>query len=234
MALKSKINKEKFDKLPEALKSEYIERDGEYVLDIEGAEDTGALKRSKDREKQLRHDAEAELRKAQEKLDSLEDNDARKRGDIETLEKLWQKKLDDQKTESDGKLSSKDGFIKKTLIDNKALEIANKISGDNAAVILPHIVKRITADLDGESPVTKVLGADGTPSEMSLADLSKEFVANKDFAAIIIGSKASGSGTPDKTNNLGGGAGGDDKKMLSDLSGKDLVEVMKAKKEAQE
>ena len=52
MALKKKITKEAFEKLPDVLKSEYVANGDDYVLDVDGEEDTGALKRAKDREKQ--------------------------------------------------------------------------------------------------------------------------------------------------------------------------------------
>ena len=67
MALKKKLTKEEHSKLSDHLKAEYIEDgDGDgFRLDIDGDEDTGALKRAKDREAQLRRDAEAKLREAQ-------------------------------------------------------------------------------------------------------------------------------------------------------------------------
>ena len=95
MALKKKITKEDHAKLSDALKSEYVEDGDGFRLDVDGEEDTGALKRAKDREAQLRREAEAKLREAQEQLDALGSDDARKKGDIATLEKSWQKKIED-------------------------------------------------------------------------------------------------------------------------------------------
>jgi hypothetical protein len=68
MALKKKLTKEEYSKLSDHIKAEYIEDGDGFRLDIDGDEDTGALKRAKDREAQLRRDAEAKLREAQEEL----------------------------------------------------------------------------------------------------------------------------------------------------------------------
>jgi hypothetical protein len=191
MALKKKMTKEDHANLPDHLKSEYIE-DGEgYRLDIDGDEDNGALKRAKDREVQLRRDAEAKLKAAQEQLDALGSDDARKKGDIQTLEKSWQKKIDDQKTSYEDRLGKLTSHTKSQLVDNVAMQIASKISSA-PAIMLPHIKARLAADFDGDSPVTRVLGADGSLSSMSIDALSAEFVANKDFSAIILASKATG------------------------------------------
>ncbi|WBF76910.1 hypothetical protein PSV3_00208 [Septimatrevirus PSV33] len=62
MALKKKLTKEEHAKLSDALKAEYIEDGDGFRLDVDGDEDTGALKRAKDREAQLRKDARTESR----------------------------------------------------------------------------------------------------------------------------------------------------------------------------
>ena len=203
MALKKKLSKEEHAKLSDALKAEYVEDGDGFRLDVDGDEDTGALKRAKDRESQLRRDAEKEAKELREKLEGIEGDDARKKGDIATLEKSWQRKLDDQKAEYEGKVSKLTSHTTKSLVDNVALSIASKIS-NAPALILPHIRARLQADFEGDEPKTRVLDKDGKPSALSVDELSAEFVANKDFAAIITASKASvGAG---KSSQNGGGA----------------------------
>lgn len=203
MALKKKLSKEEHAKLSDALKAEYVEDGDGFRLDVDGDEDTGALKRAKDRESQLRRDAEKEAKELREKLEGIEGDDARKKGDIATLEKSWQKKLDDQKAEYEGKVSKLTSHTTKSLVDNVALSIASKIS-NAPALILPHIRARLQADFEGDEPKTRVLDKDGKPSALSVDELSAEFVANKDFAAIITASKASGGAG--KSSQNGGGA----------------------------
>lgn len=203
MALKKKLTKEEHAKLSDALKGEYIEDGDGFRLDVDGEEDTGALKRAKDREAQLRRDAEKRAKEAEDRLAEVEGDDARKKGDIATLEKSWQKKLDDQKAEYEGKVSKLTSHTTKSLVDNVALSIATKIS--NAPnLILPHIRSRLQADFEGDEPKTRVLDKDGKPSAMTVDELSAEFVANKDFSAIITASKASGGAG--KSSQNGGGA----------------------------
>lgn len=203
MALKKKLSKEDHAKLPDHLKTEYVE-DGEgYRLDLDGEEDTGALKRAKDRESQLRRDAEKKLGELESKLSELEGDDARKKGDIATLEKAWQKKLDDANAAAQVKIDKLTQHTTKNLVDNAALNISNKIS-TSPALLLPHIRARLLANLDADEPTTVVLDQHGKPSNMTLQQLSDEFVANKDFSAIITASKASGGAG--KPSQLGGGA----------------------------
>ena len=230
MALKKKLTKAEYEKLSEHIKAEYIEDGDGFRLDIDGDEDTGALKRAKDREAQLRRDAEAKLREAQEELDRINGDDARKKGDIATLEKSWQKKLDDTKAEYEGKVSKLTTHTTKTLVDNVATQIATKIS-NAPALLLPHIKSRLQADFEGEAPVTRVLDKDGKVSAMTVEELAAEFVANKDFSAIITASKASGGAGKPSNNNGGGAPNNSDKPAdLASMNPAQLAEHIKASK----
>lgn len=240
MALKVKVSKADWEKLADPIKFEYEEKDGEYQLKLEGAEDTSALRRARDREKQRADEAKTraeqladELADAKSKLDDASSSDARKRGDIDTLEKSWQKKLDDKTKELTDKLLAKDGFIQKTLVDNVASGIAHKIS-NAPGVMMPHIKSRLVVDMTGNEPVTKVLGADGKPSDITIEKLSEEFVANKDFSAIIIGSKASGGGALRTGLNVRPGSTGqnpDKPTTLATMDPADLAASIKAAKQ---
>lgn len=203
MALKKKLTKEEHAKLSDALKAEYIEDGDGFRLDVDGDEDTGALKRAKDREAQLRKDAEKEAKELRERLESIEGDDARKKGDIATLEKSWQSKLEKQREEYEAKISKLTSHTTKTLVDNVASQLAHKIS-NAPAIIMPHIKSRLIADFEGDTPVTRVLDKDGKPSALTIDELANEFVANKDFSAIITASKASGGAG--KPSQNGGGA----------------------------
>ena len=230
MALKKKLTKEEYSKLSDHIKAEYIEDGDGFRLDIDGDEDTGALKRAKDREAQLRRDAEVKLREAQEELDRINGDDARKKGDIATLEKSWQKKLEDQKAEYEGKLGKLTSHTKTQLVDNVAQQIASKIS-NAPALLLPHIKARLAADFEGDSPVTRILDKDGKPSAMTVEELSAEFVANKDFSAIITASKASGGAGKPSNSNGGGAPNNSDKPAdLASMNPAQLAEHIKASK----
>lgn len=232
MALKRKITKAQFEKLSEELQGEYKEVDGEYLLDVDGLEDTGALKRAKDREAQRRKELEDEKRELESRLEKLEGDDARKKGDIDTLEKSWDGKLKSQKAEYEAKLQSRDAFIKKSLIDAKAMELASEIS-TSPSLILPHIKARLSADMEGDEFKTRVLDADGQPSASTLKDLGDEFVANKEFASIIKASRANGSGASggkQNPQNRDGATNTDKDKDLSTFSPSEMAAHVTAQK----
>lgn len=236
MALKKKLTKAEYEKLSDALKSEYISDGDDYKLDLDGDEDTGALKRAKDRETQLRRDAEKKAKELEEQLAAISDTDARKKGDIETLEKSWQKKEGETKAAYDARIAKLEGHIKTSLVDTVASQIAHKISSA-PALILPHIKARLAADLEGDTPLTKVLDKDGKPSAFTVEDLTKEFLANKDFSAIMIGSKASGGGAPKQGLGKLGSAttqNSEQPTSLASMSPRDLAATIKANKERQE
>lgn len=236
MALKKKLTKAEYEKLSDALKSEYISDGDDYKLDLDGDEDTGALKRAKDRETQLRRDAEKKAKELEEQLAAISDTDARKKGDIETLEKSWQKKEGETKAAYDARIAKLEGHIKTSLVDTVASQIAHKISSA-PALILPHIKARLAADLEGDTPSTKVLDKDGKPSAFTVEDLTKEFLANKDFSAIMIGSKASGGGAPKQGLGKLGSAttqNSEQPTSLASMSPRDLAATIKANKERQE
>jgi hypothetical protein len=235
MALKKRITKAEHEKLTDVFKAEYIEDGDGFRLDVDGEEDTGALKRAKDREAQLRKDAEKRAKEAEDKLAELDTTEARKKGDIETLEKKWKADLDAEKAAHEGTKTKFQGIFKKNLVDAKATEIATKIS--KVPSLLARVIKdRLTVDFDGDEPTTKVLDAAGKPSALTLEDLQKELVANPDFADIIIASKASGGAG--KPNQQGGGApansgGNADKPAdLASMNPKDLAAHIEAKKAA--
>lgn len=245
MALKKKITKAEYDKLKEGVKENYIEDgDNGYKLDLEGEQDNEALKRAKDRETQLRKDAEKKAKELEDKLLDIEGDDARKSGDIDLITKSMTSKHEkeiaklklDFETEKTGlteKLGKFETHSKKQLVDNVALQLATKLNPKSPKVLLPHIKERLIADLEGDEPVTKILGSDGKVSNLTLDQLQAEFVANKDFADYIIGSNASGSAgkpTPGSAGKLNPNEQAPD---LSKMSPKDLATHIAAVKEQQ-
>lgn len=209
MALKQRLTKEEHAKLPELLRGEYIADGEEFKLDVEGAEDVGALKRAKDRESEGRRNAETKLREiedaaAEQKrlLDDATTDAARKAGDIKTLEASWARKHDETTAASNSRIEKLQTVMTGQLVDKVAMDIATRLSTTAPKLLLPHIKARIKADFEGDVPATKFLDAEGKPSELNAEGLYKEFLANKDFAPIITVSKTSGGAS----SNNGGGA----------------------------
>jgi hypothetical protein len=94
--------------------------------------------------------------------------------------------------------------LQTVLVDNVAQTLAAEIFV-SPVVGLPHIQKRLKAERNSDGKFeTRVLDDNGSPSAMTVADLKKNLLANKDFAPILIGSKGSGGGA--NRNNGSGGA----------------------------
>jgi hypothetical protein len=113
--------------------------------------------------------------------------------DVAKLTKRHESKINDIKADYEGKLSARDKIILDKALESAASELANKIS-TSPAVLRPHIVGRLHAELDDTlNPVIKVKDATGKIDDKLTVDkLGEEFVANKEFSAIIRGTQASG------------------------------------------
>jgi hypothetical protein len=211
MALKTTL--ETIEGLPEPIAKEYklTEVDGKkvYQLDLDGVEDTGALKRAKEHEKSARQAAEKQAKELaarqeaiQEELDQMR-RGAIPKGDVEKLEGSWKDKLAKKEAELTGERDAALGTLKTLLVDNVAQSLASKIS-NSPDLMLPHIKARLMTEKTAEGYVTRVLDKEGKPSALSIEELQKELTTDKRFAAIIIGSKASGGGA---TGGSGAGSG---------------------------
>lgn len=214
MALKSILTT--LDGLSDDIKKEYTEKDGKFYLDIEGLDEhpgVGALKRAKDHEKTLRQKAEekvttleGELLTKDTEIEGLRTG-AIPKSDVDALRLSYEEKLKKQQTDADTKYTSLNSLVEKHMLDGEALRLATDIS-TVPALLVPHIRGRLKLEeVNGELSVS-VLDATGKPSAASMDDLRKELLSNKNFAPILIGSKASGGGA-----NGGSGGGGASKKL---------------------
>lgn len=244
MALKAKLDT--LDGLSADVQKEYkqVEEGGKkfFTLDVEGAylhdEDIGPLKRARDYEKAEGAKAKQAAKEAQSRLDALQeelDNMRRgaiPKGDVEKLEGSWKEKVAkitaELTTERDGALKT----LQTLLVDNVAREIATKIS-TAPDLILPHVKARLTTEKTSEGYVTRVLDADGKPSALTVEELQKALSTDKRFAAIIIGSKASGGGANGGDGGRSGApADADPKFDMNKATPKQLAARIKARKEA--
>lgn len=213
MALKHKIDEAAFKKLPKDVQAEYKKAEGseDYVLEVEGLEDTGALKRAKEHETERRKKAEKDLKdletkveEAQAELAELRDTKAKAGDAVASETKKWEAKLAKREKE----LADANGSLQKALQDqmvaNVAMSVATELAGDNAELLLPHIQKRLVAEFKDGKVATKVLGADGEVSALTTDELKKEVLSSGKFAAVVVASKGSGSGGAGSRKGAGG------------------------------
>jgi hypothetical protein len=233
MALKKQLSKQEFDALREDLKSEYVPTANGYRLDLSDDSDSLALKNAKDRESQLRHEAEERLLAAQTELEKLTaESGARGKQDLETMRKAWEKQAADKEKAAQVKIDKLAAFAQNSLIDNVANRLASELFTPNSAKLLtPHVRARLGADLESETFSTKVLDKNGKASILTTEDLKKEFLADKEFSAFLLGSKASGSAVSSlqaKTVGTGG-----ESVSFSKLSFEDKVQYLRSTSDLQ-
>lgn len=233
MALKKIVTKEEYEKLPEPIQKEYKKEGDDFVLDVTGIDDGAELKRAKENEvkehgktKKKLTDLTIELEALKEERDGMLKGSVKK-DDVDRLEASYKKKLADREAELTTQISSRTSELERLLVDSRALELASKLS-DSPSVILPHIKSRLKAEESEGKWTTKVLAADGSLSASTLSDLEKEIVANKEFAPILRGSKASGGGA----GGGGGGGGASSSKVDFSKSPKEIAAAIQARVEA--
>ena len=232
MSLKRKIDKTAFDALDEVVKGFYEEKDGKFFLKLED-DGEGELRRAFDRQKEELKILRDENKSFREKIEDADGLDARKRGDIETLERSWKEKNEKLQKELTDKLSAKDAYIRQSLIDANASQIAAKIS-TVPNLMAGHIKSRLDVDFSGEAPVLRVLDKAGKPTALTLDELQKEIVENDEYAAIIVGSKASGSNASKEGQGGKGSAGTSTKSEgWNSLSKEDKLAALRQKREQQ-
>jgi hypothetical protein len=199
---KKKIDKAAFDALSDAHKALYVV-DGEgYKLNVEIDDDAPELRRAKEREKARADEAERKLAELNTRLEELEGGDARKRGDIATLEKSWKDKLDAATKKATDTITALRTKVEQLMTDNSVTSLASEIFTKPSRDV--RLLKdRVKVEWDGDTPTLRVLDKDGKPSALSLDDLRKETVDNAEYKDILLGSRATGSGGTGG-NNRGG------------------------------
>lgn len=222
------------DGLPDAIKAEYKKgEDGKFHLEVEGGEDTGALKRAKDHEKNLRAAAEAKVGELTDQLTAIKaelttavaERDAAKADkgkDVQAIEASWQAKIDALQAKAAATETELTSEVERLLKTNTATTMASEIS-TVPELFQDVISKRLKVEKGADGRYfTRVLDEAGAPSALTLDELKKELLANKKYAAIIISGKGSGGGA----GQSGSGSGADEKKWL-DYSDTELVQLRK-------
>ena len=158
--------------------------------------------------------AETEKRKAEQAgKDALAQEQARKKGDFDTLEKQYQDKI----AKLEAEIVERDKQRDSDLVKSEALKLASSLSDNehNQAILQMLIEKRLTA----ENGQIKVTGGAGNLTIASIADLKNEISTSGKFDSLITGTKASGVGAT--------GQGTQGTKTLKDYTEGELIELQK-------
>ena len=152
-------------------------------------------------------------REAQAEKDALAQEQARKKGDFETLEKQYQDKI----AKLEAEIVERDKQRDSDLVKSEALKLASSLSDNehNQAILQMLIEKRLTA----ENGQVKVVDDLGNATISTIADLKNEISTSGKFDSLITGTKASGIGAT--------GQGTQGTKTLKDYTEGELIELQK-------
>ena len=206
-----KFQIDSLDGVDEAVRALYTEKDGKFVLGIEGLpqqEDVSGLKAKVDELLGEKKSAEKARKDAEEQARLEREEAARKSGNVEELEKSWSEKYNRREAELNGMLEQERGTLSTQIRDltvgRTATDIASALAiPGSAKALLPHIERRLSVEQRDGKPVVVVLDQQGKLSAATLDELKAEFANDTAFAPLIAGSKASGGGAA----GAGGGGG---------------------------
>lgn len=195
----------------EAVRALYTEKDGKFVLGIEGLpqqEDVSGLKAKNAELLAEKKEIERKAREAEDAARLEREEAARKSGNVEELERSWTEKFTRREAELTGTLEQEratlSGQIRDLTVGRTATDIASALAiPGSAKALLPHIERRLSVEQRDGKPVVVVLDQQGKLSAATLDELKAEFANDTAFAPLIAGSKASGGGAA----GAGGGGG---------------------------
>ncbi|WP_227430405.1 hypothetical protein [Psychrobacter sp. I-STPA6b] len=188
--LKFKIAQADFDTLSDDQKQLYKQVGDEFVLEVDGVPDESEIERLRKHNETLLAEKKAKAEQAKqaeaERL-KLEEENAKKSGDVEALEKSYQAKLEAKEKEISELKQQRDT----DLLERESHRIASELT-DNPAnqKLLQRFIQDKLSVSDGQ---VKALDANGQPINQ-VADLVNEFKTCGDYDALITGTKASGTG----------------------------------------
>lgn len=212
MALKAVL--EKLEEVAEALRPLYTEKDGKFVLDVEGLEDTNGLKSALEKERKAARDYEKQNRawrdlgKTPEEIQALveaqrkaEEEKATKAGEWDKLKgQIVEKHMKELKSKDDAIASMKQ-TLEKHLVDAAATEAIAAAKGV-PPLLLPHVRAYAKVVEDNGEYVVRIVDAKGDPRVnqkgdfLSIKDLVEEMRQSEVFGRAFDASGRTGSGAP--------------------------------------
>lgn len=201
-----KYKLETLDGIDEAQQGLYRQEGEVFVLEIDGLDpekgaDVSGLKSKVEELLSEKKASETKAREAEEARQAaqaaIEEERARKAGDIESLEKSWAKRFEDQQAIIDGQAAK----TANAAVKSAAMGIAAKLAvGANQQNLEVFIRERLRYEDDQ----VKVTDESGSLTIASIDQLTEEFRANDRFASLVTGSQANGGGAASQQGTNGG------------------------------
>lgn len=252
MSLKYKIDADAFGKLEEAQQAFYTEKDGDYVLDVDGAEgedDIQGLKKALQEERDAARKFQRQLKQAQDasagidkdKYEELlkkeadaEEAAALKAGEFEKLKEQMISKHREEIDKWKGEVTRRDTRIEELTIESAVVNELSK-AGGNVELLRPHVRGHLKLDsdtldmvvLDNDGSTPKV---DGEGKPATLESLISEMRKSDTFASAFKATEQSGGGSDpggDGSSGSTGNAGGTPKLKTEGLKRSEMTDRQK-------
>lgn len=214
MAVDMKIGESAWEKLPDALKSEYKkDAAGDYVLDLKGYEDPAELRRARDHEKTEAANAKREAAKektareaAEAKVADMEKNGGKVEDAVAAVRTELETKHTAEIAARDAQIESFRTGMQTSAKTSLAKTIASELSA-YPHLIQDHVAKRIGTAINDKNEVeTFFTNEKGDRLAATADDIKKEFLKDKNFAPILRATQATGGGGAPSRQQGGGGA----------------------------
>lgn len=204
MAIKEVITEEEFKGLQEPMRVLYPHKnpDGTYGLDLEGRDDTTALKNGKKRETDRANLLAKEKAELQAKLKVIDDENAGKLSQAESnINSNWDKRVKDLEENYKKQNDALRKKAEKAEIERVSTSLNGKWLSDEVGQIV--LKNRTAIEYEGDDMKTVFLDARGNKTSMNFEDFQKSLVDEPSIKAILKASNASGGGA---SPNFGSGS----------------------------
>ena len=221
---------EKETDIPEALKAEYVEKNGVWVIDVDGMQEATQLRSALDNERRQHKETKSTVTKLLKEKDDAIEEALKKGGDMEAITKSYEDKIKKIEKEGADREAKRINSIKEAAKREAATKLAAEIS-TVPALMKNAIMERLYVDMgENDEPIVRVSDSFGKPSALGLVDLRKELVDNKEYAAIIKASNASGGGAGDAAKQGAGSGGAAGTKLIAQMTPAEMKAAYEADK----
>lgn len=217
-----KFQLDSLEGLEPAVAAMYEEKDGKFVLKVEGIpqpEDTTGLRNKVEELLREKKDEKARREQAEEAARIAAEEAARKNGDTEALDRSWNEKYSKALGEKDQTLTALQAQVHALTVGATAARLAGELAVQGSSAVLQRLIEpRLSMDMRDGKPVVVVLDNEGRPTALTPDELKNEIISDAALAPLVAGSKATGGGA---AGSKGGGAA----KTWDQLSGMERVEL---------
>ncbi len=191
-----KYELDSLDGLDETTAKEYTEKDGKFVLKLEGfeIEDTKGLKSALQKERDRANAAEKAVKDEAKKRRDADDEAARNAGDIKKVEDNLREQYKGKLETRDGKIAARDKKLSDVLIRDEARRIATDlaVNTDSVPLLAEYIERRIgIQDNDDDFNVVVI----GEHAGLSVNEFVDKIKQDKSLANVLKAGDGTGGGT---------------------------------------